>query len=239
MQHAAVSGRILSEEQQGQVKGTRMERRHGTTRLELLDALRRSAGLTADQLAERLGVTAMAVRKHLALLQDEGLLTARVERRRVGRPVHVYTLTARARERFPQGYQDLTTELLDDLRAIDGEEKIRHLFRRRTGRVHASLEPVMAGHSLPERLATLTEYLDEQGYLAEWEAVPDGDYLLKEHNCAIYGVAQCTPEVCACELDLFQRLFADAEVERERHVLAGDHLCCYRLRLKPDHEPSA
>ena len=230
--------RRVSAEQQGHARGTRVERRHGTTRLEILDALRRSSGLTADQLAEGLGLTAMAVRKHLAVLQDEGLLTARVERRRVGRPVHVYTLTPRARERFPQGYQDLTTELLDDLRAIDGQEKIQHLFHRRTERVQASLEPLMAGHSLPERLTTLTAYLDEQGYLAEWEEAPGGDYLLKEHNCAIYGVAQCIPEVCACELDLFRRLFADAEVERESHVLAGDHLCCYRLRLKPGDEPA-
>ncbi|MDP9374561.1 MAG: transcriptional regulator [Chloroflexota bacterium] len=222
-------------------RATRTERRHGTTRREILDALRRSAGLTADQLADALGVTAMAVRKHLAALQEDGLLTARVERRPVGRPVHVYTLTPRAQDRFPQHYQDLTTELLDDLRALDGEEKVNTLFRRRAERAYTALEPALAGRPLAERLTDLARYLDEQGFLAGWEETADGDYLLKEHNCAIFGVAQCTPEACACELDLFQRLFADAgvQVERERHLLNGDHLCCYRLRATPPPDASS
>jgi predicted ArsR family transcriptional regulator len=207
-----------------------MERRHGATRREILDALRRSSGLTADQLATTLGVTAMAVRKHLAVLQEEGLLAACVERRPVGRPVHVYVLTPRARERFPQQYQDLTNELIDDLRALDGEEKVALLFQRRAERAYMALAPAVAGQPLPERLRILTSHLDEQGYLADWEVTPDGDYLLKEHNCAIYGVAQCVPEACSCELDLFRRLLDDTEIAREQHVIDGDHLCCYRLR---------
>ena len=209
-----------------------MERRQRATRRQILDALRRSTGLTADQLAEQLGVTAMAVRKHLAALEREGSLAARVERRPIGRPVHVYTLTPRAQESFPRRYQDLTTELLDDLRALDGAEKIGLLFRRRADRAYADLAPALAGHSLPERLTALTGFLDREGYLAEWEVTPEGDYLLKEHNCAIYGVAQCTPEACACELDLFRRLLDGAEVVREQHVVEGDCLCSYRLRPK-------
>lgn len=214
-----------------------MERRHGTTRREILDALRRSTGLTADQLADSLGVTAMAVRKHLAALQTEGLLTAQVERRPVGRPVHLYALAPAAQQAFPQQYQDLTVELLEDLRHLDGGEKVTLLFRRRTERAYELLAPVVAERPLPEQLGLITEYLDEQGYLADWEATPEGDYLLKEHNCAIYGVAQCNPEVCACELALFRRLLPGIAVERERHVVDGDGYCCYRLR--PDCDDSA
>ncbi len=211
-----------------------MERRHGTTRREILDALRRSTGLTADQLADSLGVTAMAVRKHLAALQTEGLLTAQIERRPVGRPVHLYALAPAAQQAFPQQYQDLTVELLEDLRNLDGGEKVTLLFRRRTERAYERLAPVVAERPLPEQLGLITEYLDEQGYLANWEATPEGDYLLKEHNCAIYGVAQCNPEVCACELDLFRRLLPETTVERERHVVDGDGYCCYRLRPNCD-----
>lgn len=209
------------------------ERRHGATRREILEALRRSAGMSADQLAETLGVTAMAIRKHLAALQEEGLLTDRLERRPIGRPVSIYALSPTARELFPQQYQELTTELIDDLRSIDGENKVALLFQRRAARLYDQLAPEVAGRPLPERLAVLSEYLDGQGYLAEWEATAEGGYLLKEHNCAIYGVAQCAPEVCACELDLFRRLLDGAEIEREQHVIDGDHLCCYRLKPGP------
>jgi len=211
-------------------KSATIERRHGDTRREIVEALRRSTGLTADQLAEALGVTAMAIRKHLNALQTEGLLDTRLERRPIGRPVYIYALAPAAQGLFPQQYQELTTELIDDLRAIDGEKKVTMLFRRRAERLYDQLAPEVEGRSLPERLTILTDYLDGQGYLAQWEPSTDGDYLLKEHNCAIYGVAQCNPEVCACELDLFRRLLDNAEVEREQHIVDGDHLCCYRLR---------
>jgi len=211
-----------------------VERRHGTTRREILDALRRSAGLTADQLAEALGVTAMAVRKHLTALQAEGLLCARVERRPVGRPVHIYALAPGAQDIQPRQYQELTLDLLDDLRTLDGGDKVALLFRRRAERARAQLAPALAERPLPAQLDILAGFLDAQGYLADWEATPDGDYLLKEHNCALYGLAQCAPEVCACELDLIASLLPTATVVRETRIVDGDPSCCYRLRPHPD-----
>jgi len=210
-----------------------VERRHGTTRREILDALRRSAGLTADQLAESLGVTAMAVRKHLTALQAEGLLDARVERRPVGRPVHIYALIPGAQDGHPRHYQELTVELLDDLRALDGGDKVELLFRRRADRAREQLAPALAERPLPAQLDILAGFLDAQGFLADWEATPDGDYLLKEHNCALYGLARCAPEVCACELDLIRGLLPAATVTRETRIVDGDPSCCYRLRPTP------
>ncbi len=87
---------------------------------------------------------------------------------------------------------------------------------------------------LPAQLDILAGFLDEQGYLADWETTPDGDYLLKEHNCALYGLARCAPEVCACELDLIQSLLPAATVTRESRIVDGDSSCCYRLRPRPD-----
>jgi len=207
-----------------------VERRHGTTRREILDALRRSTGLTADQL----GVTAMAVRKHLTALQAEGLLCARVERRPVGRPVHIYALAPGAQEGHPRHYQELTVDLLDDLRTLDGGDKVELLFRRRAEGVRERLAPALAERPLPAQLDILAGFLDQQGYLADWEATPEGDYLLKEHNCALYGLAQCAPEVCACELDLIQSLLPATTVVRETRIVDGDSFCCYRLRPCPD-----
>lgn len=209
---------------------TPIEGQPRATRDRILRALRRSMGLSADQLAECLGVTAMAVRKHLAALEREGLLTSTIERRPIGRPVHLHALTQRGRESFPQHYQDLTTDLLDDLRALDGEEKVGLLFQRRAERAYRTLAPGLAGRALPEQLNRLAGFLDAQGYVAEWEIAPNGDYLLKEHHCAIYGVAQCAPEACECELNLFQRLLEGVEVARDQHVIGGDRICCYRIR---------
>ncbi|MEX2314372.1 MAG: winged helix-turn-helix transcriptional regulator, partial [Thermomicrobiales bacterium] len=46
----------------------------GKTRGGILNVLKRTDGQTADQLAERLGITSMAVRKHLTALEREGMI---------------------------------------------------------------------------------------------------------------------------------------------------------------------
>src|SRR5690606_23963581 len=82
----------------------------GSTRRKVLSTLKKSDGLTADQLAALLGITAMAVRKHLAALEQENLVETTVERRPVGRPAHVYRLSAAADEFFPKHYDVVITD---------------------------------------------------------------------------------------------------------------------------------
>ena len=59
---------------------------HGITRRQVLTTLKKSDGLTADQLSVLLGITSMAVRKHLSALERDGLIESTVVRRPVGRP---------------------------------------------------------------------------------------------------------------------------------------------------------
>jgi DNA-binding transcriptional ArsR family regulator len=53
------------------------------TRLELLELLGDGEGATATALAQRLPITRQGVRKHVAVLNDAGLLTAEVRGRAV------------------------------------------------------------------------------------------------------------------------------------------------------------
>jgi predicted ArsR family transcriptional regulator len=207
-----------------------MDRHHGNTRRTIIEALKRQDGLTANDLAQMLDITSMAVRKHLAQLEGEELIFATVERRPVGRPVNRFHLTEAAEQLFPNTSDRLTVELLTDLRILSGEETVDRLFERRTDRLAEELSAAMGGKSLEERLETLREHLDKNGYLATWERTPEGDYLLKEFHCAVSSVAHTFTQPCVSELDLFRRLLPGASVTREHHMTEGEHLCCYRIR---------
>jgi predicted ArsR family transcriptional regulator len=207
-----------------------MERHHGNTRRTIIESLKRQDGLTANDLAQMLDITSMAVRKHLAQLEGEELIVATVERRPVGRPVNRFHLTEAAEQLFPNTSDRLTVELLTDLRVLTGEETVDRLFERRTDRLAEELSAAMAGKSLEDRLETLKEHLDKNGYLATWEQTPEGDYLLKEFHCAVSSVAHTFTQPCVSELDLFRRLLPGAAVTREHHMTEGEHLCCYRIR---------
>ncbi len=204
----------------------------GATRRKLLYTLKKSDGLTADQLASLLGITSMAVRKHLAALENDEFIESTVVRRAIGRPANVYRVAPMAEDFFPKHYDLVVTELLTDLVQIDGEPKVNLLLERRAQRTREFLHERMSGaKNLRERVAALAEGMDELGYYAVWEQCDESTYLIKQYNCAINRVATCFPVACDYEADMFRQLL-DADVERASHVLGGDHVCGYVVRQR-------
>jgi DeoR family suf operon transcriptional repressor len=199
-------------------------------RRSVLDALKRDGEATADELAERLGITVAGARQHLAALVDEALVTTREVPRGTGergRPRLVYALTPRTEPLFPKAYDELANELLRHVAAEGGGLVNRVFERRRDGRI-ANARARLAGlETLRERVAELTRILDEDGYLAEWRALDEDRFLIVEHNCAILVVAQGHPDACRSEIEFLQTVLEDARVERISHIAAGGHECGY------------
>ena len=71
----------------------------------------------------------------------------------------------------------------------------------------------------------------DQGYLADTVLGPDGTIRLREHNCAIYHIAEGSPAACQAELELFSEVLG-ADVVREQHIASGDRCCTYRISEK-------
>ena len=85
--------------------------------------------------------------------------------------------------------------------------------------------------TLPERVAGIARLRDEEGYEARSLDEPDGSLSLTESNCAVHRVAERCSAVCAHELDLLHALLGPTvEVERTKHLMAGDPVCSYRIR---------
>ena len=205
-----------------------MERQTPSTRRQILDLLKKRGGMTAKDLGDALGITSMAVRRHLAALERDDLIGAATVRRPMGRPTYVYSLTPLADDLFPKNYPQLTIGLLDDIRALDGEEKIDLLFKRREDRLASAYSPRMEGKDLEGRVMEMAHIMDENGYLGETSRL-DGSFRLIWHNCAIYKIAQRCPEACTHEANLLTRLL-DAEVTREGHSVKGDPYCSFIVR---------
>lgn len=208
----------------------------GATRRKILYTLKKSDGLTADQLAALLGITSMAVRKHLTALENDELIEATLERRAIGRPANLYRIAPLADDFFPKHYDMVVTELLADLVQIDGAHKVDLLLERRAERTCEYLrERISHARTLGERVEALAEGMDELGYYAVSEQCDESTWMIKQYNCAINRVAACFPAACDYEAQMFRQLL-NADVERANHVLAGDHLCGYVIRAR---QPSA
>ena len=67
-----------------------------STRMEVLELLRRKGHCSAETIASDLGVTPNAVRQHLTNLEREGFVVSHPERSGRGRPSLLFSLTERA-----------------------------------------------------------------------------------------------------------------------------------------------
>ena len=193
----------------------------------VIEAVRRRSEATVDELAEALGISASAVRQHLAPLRSAGLVAARQQRGHAGRPADVYHCTSLSDPLFPVE-QNLAVEILDDLHDEDPELVGRFFERRRRRMVDA----VRADHDdtpVADRVAAITEQLDAQGYLAEFDETDDGGFRIHLHNCPIWNVANRYDHACTAELGLLEDVLPDTEVTRLAHKHEHCSECSYHI----------
>jgi DeoR family transcriptional regulator, suf operon transcriptional repressor len=197
---------------------------------EVLTAVKRRGEASADEVAEMLGITPSAVRQHLAILRTGGFVAARQERGRPGRPVEVYHSTELGESLFAAPTTgEFSVELLGHIEDED-PELIRRLFqRRRRGRVERYREQ-LAGKTLGDAVVGLARILDAEGYMADVDSLPDDNYRLTLHSCAIWAVASHYELACTTELEFLQEVIPNADITRVIHKVAGAFVCAYEIR---------
>ena len=202
-------------------------------RRDLLLRLRLDGPSSPDQLAERIGASRTGVLQQLRALEAAHLVSRQTVRHGVGRPRHLYDVTADAQDLFPSNYDGLAAGLLAAIEAVGGDDLLDQVFAARRRQLGDRVREQMAERVGPEaplldRVRELAVIQGDQGYLADATVGPDGTIRLREHNCAIYHIAAGSPAACQAELELFTEILG-AEVVREQHIASGDRCCSYRI----------
>ena len=203
-------------------------REQGETREQILALLRRRGNMTAAELSDALGIGAVGVRQHLALLDRDGLVRTIGVRRGVGRPSHLYALTPDAEVLFPKRYDRMAMDALAFVEAQGGPAAIDQLFAERRRKLTDQYAPRLAGKSRPEQVAELAAILTEQGYMCECEQLPSGEMVLVEHNCPVDCVARDYRQACEHELKLYEDVLGIPLI-REETISEGGTCCRYRI----------
>jgi len=202
-------------------------------RRDLLLRLRLDGPSSPDQLAERIGASRTGVLQQLRALEAAHLVSRQTVRHGVGRPRHLYDVTADAQDLFPSNYDALASGLLAAIESVGGDDLLDQVFAARRRQLGDRVREQMAERVDPEaplleRVRELAVIQADQGYLADATLSADGTIRLREHNCAIYHVAAGSPAACHAELELFTEILG-AEVVREEHIASGDRCCSYKI----------
>jgi predicted ArsR family transcriptional regulator len=202
------------------------------TRRRIVKLLKTEGPLDSATLAKRIGVSTMAIRQHLYILQDQKMVMAKERPVPLGRPAKYWQLTRQADRLFPDAYAELSVSLIDSLNDTFGAEGLQRILERRAARQRASYSArISSSMPLRRKLQKLAVIRTEEGYMAEVHSEGTGQYLFVENHCPICAAASICNGLCANELALFRSILGpNATVERVEHILAGERRCAYRIR---------
>src|SRR5215216_2028802 len=149
------------------------------TRRAIAKLLKTEGPIDSAQLAERLGLTAMAVRQHLYALEREGLVTSETRPVPIGRPAKFWRLTREADHLFPEAYAELSVALIDSVKDAFGEEGLERVLTSRCARQRVDYgKRIRPQDPLERKLDELAKVRTEEGYMAEIRRAENGSFLL-------------------------------------------------------------
>ena len=190
--------------------------------------------VSAAGLAETLGLTQSAVRRHLDALLEAGWVEVREStvpgRRGRGRPARHFVATDAGHAEMGSEYDHLAASALRFLFEIAGDAAVRRFAGQRVADLEERYRPSVEAAGLdPQRRAeALAEALSGDGYAAsarplELDGVPAGTQLCQGH-CPVQHVAAEFPQLCEAETEAFSRLLG-VHVQRLATLAHGEHVC--------------
>ena len=200
-----------------------------STRQRVAQSILEHGPSTAAALAQRLGLTAAAVRRHLDVLQERGHLVTREQRiygsRGRGRPAKVFVLSDAGRADFYSAYDDIAIQALEFLSAHAGPDAVYQFAASRAASVEQRYADSLAAAD-PEVTSpaqALAGALTGDGYVASVQPSALGEQLC-QHHCPVAHVAEQFPELCEAETEVFARLLG-THVQRLATIAHGDGVC--------------
>ena len=224
----------------------------GRTRDRVTALLLEHGPQTASELAERLGISAAAVRRHLDALATRGRVEERqggpgggkggpgggwggpgggnsTAHRGRGRPARRFHLTDAGRAAFPHAYDDLALTALRWIAASAGPDAVREVAERQLAgleeRCSTAVDEVAEGRAgAPvDRAQALAAALTAEGYAASASVISSGGQLC-QHHCPVAHVAAEFPQLCEAETAVIGRLVG-THVQRLATIAHGDGIC--------------
>jgi predicted ArsR family transcriptional regulator len=189
------------------------------------DLLRESAEMTISELAERLEVTATAVRQRLGRLMDSKLVQRRAVTEGRGRPSHRYSLTSLGRRQGAGNFADLAVALWEEIRLIRDPDVRQGLLQRVAGRMADSY--TIEAKSLMERMKAVADLFGERRIpLTVGE---NGELPVLTAKCCPYPeLAEQDRGVCAMEKMMLSEMVGE-KLHLTECRLDGGTCCTFEL----------
>lgn len=201
-----------------------------TQRLEIINSLKRTKGMSVNELVERMSMSYMGIKQHCITLHRDGYLDTWRRPQKMGRPEMVYRLTRRSHDLFQADSNQLTLDLLkaaEDIYGPNAPEKLLYnVFKSKT----AALKVKAKGDNVAERAKWLAHLRDGEGYMAEFVNDQDGPPHILECHSPIMNLVEHYPIIGRFEQDMFEAVLGTS-VQRQVTRNSGLYECVFEFAL--------
>jgi DeoR family transcriptional regulator, suf operon transcriptional repressor len=210
-----------------------------TTRDQVLRLVRGHKQVTVARVAETLGLSQHAVRRHLDGLRADGFVDAGLERHGVGRPSLVYFATERGADAGGKGYFQLMSRLfrrLDKMGEAEvsggsGRDVLQRAFAGLAFEVAEDHRVEVQGLTLNQRVVEASEALKREGIVDGWQKHGE-EFRLVNGECPYLRLAEMTDAPCRSDRHSIE-LLVRAPVDQLRRIVDGEPICEYIVRPEP------
>lgn len=171
-----------------------------TTRLKILDYLKRHEVASVRELSRWLSMSGANIRHHLTILEQSELVEMIGQQREGrGRPKNVFRLSRRV---LGDSLDVLSSALLDGWINPLPLEAREAVLMKVAEKVGAAFEAARTGPAT-KRIIAMVKFLNQLHYQARWEATASGARLVLGH-CPFSAIIERHPELCRLDAHLLE-----------------------------------
>ena len=203
------------------------------TRERVLELVIEQRESRVEDLADELGITPAAVRRHLDNLRADGLVEIKQVKQSTGRPYYAYQPTEAARGALPAAYADLLERMLRSLSEDTVKAKVMAGIAESLAERHRGQIPDEVAD--PAELARMvTESLRAEGILDSWHAESDG-FHLTNGACPYRKAAELSELPCESDRKAIELLLGH-NVDQVHRIVDGAANCEYLFHPGREHQ---
>lgn len=190
---------------------------------------------SALELKSALGINESAVRRHLDILERDGIICHYFERSPTGRPKKKYRLTEFGKKLLPQRTSLLVSILTRNLMSMYGQETLKSLFDRTAGDLAEYFLPDLAHRtrgSVEDYLKNMVERFNDHGFFATLSK-HDNEYIITYRNCIFSDIiSELGGVLCEMHRKTVEKILGEESIKQEKTIARGDELCVQRILVK-------
>ncbi|MEP6810159.1 MAG: transcriptional regulator [Chthoniobacterales bacterium] len=198
-----------------------------TQRLEIVNTLKRTRGLSVNELVAKMNMSYMGIKQHCLTLERDGYLDTWRRPQKMGRPEMVYRLTRRTHDLFPSDSNEMTLQLLQSVGEIYGpnaaDKLLYSVFERKT----AALKAKVKGETVSDRAKWLAKQREAEGFMSQviTDEKEGGPQVLECHT-PILNLLDQFPIIARLEQDMVESILG-VPVRREETRTSGLYECAF------------